>query len=305
VLCVFVLFWIGRPAIAGEIVIIPSSDAEPYAQAEAAARTALAAQRHALRTVKLKDAEAKGAALAGGDVDGVLAIGTSAAQWAAKQLPADTPLVCCMVNASMADALARRPASYAVTIDVPLAAQFKLIEQALPKARTLGILYRANSPDGAHQLQAITEALPKDWHLEAIAIDQHPSVAAAIDALMRRHVHVIWTAPDSSIYDNATIRALLLAAIRAKTPVFGFSPAFVRAGALVGVGVDPAAQGLQSAQLSHLVARGSPAPKPAGQALRPPDQFQIAVNTQVADQLGAELPAELVKRANYVFKADR
>ena len=38
--------------------------------------------------------------------------------------------------------------------------------------------------------------------------------------------------------------------LRTNVPVFGFSPAFVRAGALVGVGVDPAAQGQQAATLT-------------------------------------------------------
>ena len=40
---------------------------------------------------------------------------------------------------------------------------------------------------------------------------------------------------DAAAYDAATVRSLLLASIRRKTPVFGYSPALVRAGALLGV----------------------------------------------------------------------
>jgi putative ABC transport system substrate-binding protein len=290
--------------LAGQIVVVLSSDAAPYAQAQVGFQQAMGARGADCLAVPLKEVTEKGVnAVIGKDTDMVVAIGTPAAVALYGKLPAGTPMVFCMAAGSSAEALAGNPAVHGVTTEVPLSEQFKLINQALPAARTLGLLYRSNTPGGKRLLSSVQAALDHDWHVEAVAVDQFPSIADAINELINRHVAVIWTSLDAGVYDAPAVHALLLAALRANVPVFGFSPSFVRAGALLGVGVDPTAQGKQAADIVSQILGGTWDDHKPG--LQTPASFQIAVNQIVADKIGISLPQALLDRATYVFKEDK
>jgi putative tryptophan/tyrosine transport system substrate-binding protein len=287
-------------AQAANVVIVQSGDAAPYAQAETGLKKQFAEQKHEVRTVTLQDVSAKGLdATLGKSMDLVVAVGTPAAVWLHGKLPATTPLVYCMVADPTAAGLAEGRETFGVSTDVPLKTQFSLIEEALPAARTLGILYRAKAPEGPLLVKNIQESLPKDWKLKAIAIDSYPSIADAIEALMKEHVDIVWTTADAKVYDTASVRALLLASLRTNTPVFGFSPAFVKAGALLGIGVDPQAQGKQAAALGLRLLAKEPETPPR---VNPPDSPQIAVNLIVAGQINVSLPETVIRRASSVHR---
>ena len=128
------------------------------------------------------------------------------------------------------------------------------------------MLYRSDVPEAGHGIDAIRKSLPPEWRLEAVAVNEHPFVAAAIDALTQKSVDAIWTTADQRIYDTASVRALLLAGIRAKIPVWGYSFPFVRAGALLGVGVEPRGQGVQAAEIVVKALAGKAAPGGQGPA---------------------------------------
>ncbi len=287
---------------AAEVVIVRASDAEPYVQAETALRDQLTKQHYTMRTVLMKDVSQKRIDSVIGKPDAVVAVGTSAAHWLHKELPASTPLLYCLVsNAADAGLLGGRSAT-GVTTDIALAAQFKLIAEALPKARVVGTLYRSDTPEGKSALQSLSNAMPKGWRVESVAVNEFPTLADAIDALTTKKIDIVWTTADQKLYDTAAVRTLLLAALRAKLPVWGFSPAFVRAGALIGVGVDPRAQGAQVADLVVKVIADS---KKAPTGAVPPDEFQIAVNLIVAEQVGVEIPASLTDRATFVYRPEK
>ena len=99
------------------------------------------------------------------------------------------------------------------------------------------------------------------------------------------------------------MRALLLASLRTKTPVFGYSAAFVKAGALFGITVDPEAQGKQAATLGLGLLKDAAVTKPP--LVNAPESIQISVNLIVASQIGVQLPADLVQRATNVYKEER
>jgi ABC-type uncharacterized transport system substrate-binding protein len=81
--------------------------------------------------------------------------------------------------------------------------------------------------------------------------------------------------------------------IRAQVPLVAFSPAYVRAGALLAVYSTPPQVGDQAAQwvLNGLANRTLPE-----QALEPLD-FEISVNEQVARVLGLSLDVKALTRA--------
>lgn len=279
-----------------------SAEAAAYHQAESGYK-AKSDPNQSTRTVLLKDVTEKGIdATIGKNADAVLAIGTPAATYLHAYLALPTPLIYCMVAMPSAAGLTDGRAAFGVTTRIPVQAQFELIAQALPNARVLGMLYHSDTTEGQQSLQMVRQTLPKDWQLQAVAVDKFDSIAAAIDELANRHVDVIWTTVETGIYDAATIRSLLLSELRTNSPVFGFSPGFVRAGALVGVGIDPTAQGAQAAALTARVL-ANPADKSVTQ-VQAPQSFQIAVNLIVADKIGIHLPKDLIRRAAYTFEGD-
>jgi putative ABC transport system substrate-binding protein len=298
---IIVLALVVPRAASADIVIVRSSDAVPYKEAESAVHDKLAGRSEPIRSVLVKELADEGIAGKIKSSDSVVAIGTPAARWLHAKLSADIRLVYCMVNNPADAGLLQGSASFGVTTDVAIGDQIKLIAEALPHARVLGMLYRSDTAGGKETLKAVTAALPADWRLEAIAVNESPSIGAAIETLTGKNIDAIWTCADSSLYDAASVRTLLLAGIRNKIPVWGFSTAFVRAGALIGVGVEPRAQGIQGAQiLIELLDH----PSSLTDRVQSPHDFQIALNLIVAQQLSVELPDELCRRAAFVFRPE-
>jgi ABC-type uncharacterized transport system substrate-binding protein len=292
----------GSIARATAVVLVRTSDATPYTQADAAITQRLAQHQFTVRSLLAKDVSQQGIDAAIGKADVVVAIGTSAARWLHKELGPSTTLVYCMVSNAKDAGLLDGRSAFGVTTDVTISQQLGLIGEALPRARSVGMLYHSDSAAGKSALALMTAALPAGWHVEPVAVNDYGSIADAIDALTQKNVDIIWTTADQKLYDSASVRALLLSALRAKIPVWGFSPAFVRAGALLGVGVEPSAQGTQAADLViELAADPKQLPAPAAS----PNEFQIAVNFIVAQQLGITIPDSLSARATYLYKAEK
>jgi putative ABC transport system substrate-binding protein len=275
-------------AVGAEIVTVLGGDQAPYRAAAEAARTALAAAGHRAETCLGPELEHR-ADLAGIKV--VVAIGSEAAATAARTAPG-AHLVFCLVTPAAAAALP--PVASGVLAEVPADRQLALVAEALPSARRIAMLVRGDV--GRRQSEALRAALPAGWALTPVPVEDHPSVAEAVDALMALRPDVVWTAADTGLYSEATVRSLLLSALRRRVPVFGYSPAFVRAGALVGVGIDPAGQGSQAARLA-IAALSSAPPVREGAA-----KAEIAVNLVVAGKLLLDLPAALVARADHVVR---
>lgn len=287
-----------------EIMLVISGDAVPYQQAQEGATERLEREKHHVRAVSLAEVSAKGAdATIGASADAVVAVGTPAACWLHKQLPANRTLVYCLVADPTSAGLTQGQKTYGITTEIPLAQQFALLAEGLPQARTMGMLYRSDTPEGNRLLGAVKDALPSGWQLVPAAVDKAGSVPQAIDELTRQHVDVVWTSADSTIYDAAGVRALLLASLRKRIPVFGFSAGFVRAGALLGVSVDPKSQGTQAADMVERLFK-NPADPTLKQVVGA-ESCQLAVNLIVADKLGLVLPESFVGKAFKAFKEER
>lgn len=298
------------PVRAGAVLVVLASDAAPYRQAEAALKADLAKRGHTTQSTGLADLAKNAQSIP--RADAYAAIGTKAAVWLKGHLKPQDKHFHCMV--SDPDALGQTTGCHAcgVGTNIPFAEQFRLIAEALPNTTSVGVLYQSKADGSRKLLKAIEADLPKGWQLQAVAIDKYESVAKAIDDLLARNVGIVWTLPDASVYNVATVRSLLLAALRRRTPVFGFSPAFVRAGALLGVGIDPDAQGRQAAAVAQLLLEGAvhdgmgkDGKTVAKSDLHPAPQYQVAVNLIVAAKLAIDLPEKLVRRAAFVFRDEQ
>ena len=287
------------PVFAEEVFAVLSSDAAPYETAAEALKKELNQGGVKVRTYDLKDFDDDVLKKALTDeTTRFVAIGSDAAVALHKRVPGSHVLIYCMVADPVGLGLTAGRVSHGVDTLVPLKTQIELIDEALPKAHVLGILYRSDSVESVKLQQAVKAVLPAGWSLEAIAADKSSSMSKAVDTLFERKIDVVWTAPDSSLYDQATVRSLLLASLRRKIPVFGYSLAFVKAGALLGVAIDPQTQGKQAASLLDRVRAG----KVAAPVVEAPE-FEIAVNLIVAERISVNLPDKLILRTKQLIKA--
>lgn len=96
---------------------------------------------------------------------------------------------------------------------------------------------------------------------------------------------VLLALPDAQVYNGASIRNILLAAMRRQVPVVAFSPAYVRAGALLALYQTPTQAGVQAAAMLQdaLRDKGWPA-NPVESA-----DFELGLNAHVADAMNLSL----------------
>ncbi len=286
----------------GNVTIVLSGDQGPYKSASAAAAESIKDLQPQARTIMLAELDEKSAASAR-STDIYVAVGTEAAVKLHRMLPDGAALVYCMTaGADAQDLTTGRSATRGITAEIPIPDQVALLAEALPAAKRLGVLYRASNARSCGLLSALKAALPGSMSLEAVDLDARGTVADALKELLSRHLDAIWSAPDSSVFSGAAVQAILKEALAAKVPVFGFSTQFVRAGAIVGVGVRSEDQGRRAGELVREALSGQPVRNAgSGAPIQEPPRTRIAVNTLVAERLGITLPGTLVSRADDVF----
>jgi signal transduction histidine kinase len=94
---------------------------------------------------------------------------------------------------------------------------------------------------------------------------------------------ILLAVPDSTVYNNRTISNILLTAYHQRSPVVGFSPAYVKAGALLALYSTPAQVGQQAGEAARLGLATGSLPPPAA-----PRHFRISTNPYVARSLGIQ-----------------
>jgi len=267
-------------ASAQKALIVLSSDSGAYKSAASACERTLRAGGWTSTTVMLDRTDP--ASVRSGGYDAVITLVASASA---------TPLVYGLTPDPASLGLTTLDGVSGIGSEPDAAQRFKLVRSILPRARSAGVLIRGSSKRSETLLGHLREDAPPGWKIEAIDLDEFGSVSEGIRALLARGVDVAWMIPDPAVYNSSVVKALLLDAIRAETPVVGFSTKLARSGAIIGIGIDPARVGERAAELvlnrSH------------DRHERPSAVF--ALNAIVARRLGIELPSALEQRAADVY----
>ena len=180
-----------------------------------------------------------------------------------------------------------RPNS-AVWLDQPVSRQFDLLQVAMPGRRRIGVLLGPES----RQIESDMLSAAADRKLEIVAmrIDSAEQLSAALQNTVD-DADVLLALPDPLIYNGSTIQNILTTAYRRRIPLAGFSPAYVKAGALLALYSTPAEVGAQVGDLVRGVLAGRPLPPPQG-----PRDFSVGVNAEVARSLGIAVEADAAAR---------
>ena len=168
-------------------------------------------------------------------------------------------------------------------LDQPFGRQLDLLRIAIPGAKRVGVLWGGESVLQQPALQSALQARGMQELSGPVVIGGVPS--ASLNAALEE-ADVLLAVADPQVYSSGTIANILLATYRARVPMLAFSPAYVRAGALLSLHSTPTQIGVQAGSIARSLLQGSSLPG----ALYPVD-FTVTVNEHVARSLGLTLDA--------------
>jgi putative ABC transport system substrate-binding protein len=192
-----------------------------------------------------------------------------------------SPIVATMVLAPAPGTSSRKKAVATITLDVPPAEVLRRLKQLYPNRNRIALIRGpALAAAGAARLEAIARS--QGYRVQIFVC---PGPKDLLDALgsLGGGFDFVWMLPDSRLYQGPTVSAAILAAIRYRVPLIGFSEGLVRAGALVGFYPDYRDIGRQTGEAVIRQIQGLP-PVP----VEDPRNVRAAVNERVMRVLGVE-----------------
>jgi ABC-type uncharacterized transport system substrate-binding protein len=276
-------------------VVLKSKDLAPYDLALEGFKTELQGQE--MRLVEVDAAGREGAEIIlhilAERPRFILCLGTEAFELASSIR--DVPKIFCLVPFSRAERLISKGNARGVVIDIPSAIQFKILCRALPKIRRIGVMYDPQS-SGKIIAKALQDAAK--LHLELIAqpVQSIREVPLALGHLNDK-IDVLWSIFDSTAYGSETARYALFQTLKRNIPFVGFSPQFVKAGALMAVYGDYKDMGCQAAALAGNTLDNVKLPE----AIIEPRSVHIAINRKVSEAMKIQFSSEFLQTVNESF----
>jgi ABC-type uncharacterized transport system substrate-binding protein len=267
-------------AATGRIAVLSSSSAEAYREAVEGLKAGLGERAEFVLIVELGDEKQRQVAmrtLQEVAPDVVVAVGSEATQ-ALRGQGTPAPVISTMVLGKAGQTLGGRIAG-AVTLDMPPGLVLRIVGKVFPQSRRLGALW--NPARGAEGLSELTAEASRAGFVLRVAEAPDPSrLLAALDSL-DGNADLVWCLPDETLYTPTTVKPLVLASLRKRLPLIGFSAAFARAGAAIGIYPDFREVGVQTAEMVRRYLEGQSRPGSEG-----PRKLKAVVNPKVVRLLG-------------------
>ena len=242
-------------------------------------------------------------AFVGNKVDMVTAIATPAAMSAYNAtMKTDIPVVYTAITdpvvAQVADENKNPLGNITGTSDIlPVEAQLKLIRELLPDAKNLGILHTSSEANSDSMLQIYKDLADKyDFKVIDEAINTTADIPLATDNLLSK-VDVMTNLLDNTVVNS--LPTILDKANAKKIPVFGSEIEQVKMGCLGSEGIEYISLGKQTGKMAAKILRGEA--KASEMAYEIIEEPNLYLNSKVADELGIDIPKDLLDRASENF----
>ena len=280
-------------AWAGNVTLLLSDSAGPYAEFSSTFSEALNSRRWSIHLLPKADAYTPGAPAA----DLIVTAGSEALRQALQRAPPGTPILATLLPRQTFERLlneaprARRQLT-ALVLDQPPARLSAFIRHLLPGQTRIGIL---SSPETRPLLPALRQS-SGNLQFDSEDVDSDGALLPALNNLLPR-VGALLALPDAGIYRRDNIKSILITTYRQQRPVIAYSSAFVTAGALAALYSTPAQIGRQAAEL---IEQAGTLP-----VIVYPAQFAIAINANVAQALGLNVTDEASLRQRLLTEGGR
>lgn len=171
--------------------------------------------------------------------------------------------------------------------DQPYQRQMRMLRQAFPERRRIGVLLGPTSAQYQGEIQAAARRAGLEAVTEiALGQDELPPKLRALLA----GSDVLLAVPDPLVNNSHTAQFMLLSSFRRNIPVAGYSASFVKAGAAIALYSGSLQVARQGVELLQAVLAGN-LPSP-----RMPREFEISVNPGVARSLSLTLDAQAIAK---------
>lgn len=284
--CILWLALAGLPsgALAAEIAVVLSKRSETHTAFVEALRNKLTASPE----LRLVDAGTAGEKIDDGAIARaavVIAVGAEAANTlAARTSPPILAVLISQANLNAIQASHPKAQLGGIVLDQPLSRHLRLIRASLPEVSRVGVLL---GPQSVALRGALTEAAAREGlKLSFEQVDETGALLPALERLLDA-TEAILAVPDALVFSTTTARPILLTTYRYRKPMFGYSQAYVTAGALAAVFSSP--EGVADQTASWLQESRGRFDPPAAAA---PRGFSVEVNRHVARALGLAVQSD-------------
>ena len=269
-------------ALAAQVLLLLSEESSAFSEAAEAIVSELRSAGHRTQSLSLPLRTDESAALTGNAL--IITLGTRAAQTVSSLAPRSLVLHTLLPRSAF-EKLPGRGDDFrrvsAVFIDQPASRQIELLRIALPDWTRAAFVTSRESSELGQRLVASA----RDKRLRPV-LEQLNDENELYPTLQRvlADPAVLVAVPDATLFNNRTISNILLTAYHQRSPVVGFSPAYVKAGALIALYSTPAQIGQQAGEAARAGLASGSLPPPAA-----PRHFRVGTNRYVARSLGINL----------------
>lgn len=226
--------------------------------------------------------------------DGFLAIATPTAQALANVIT-DRPIVFAAVtdpvSAGLLGSWDAPDANLTGVSDLnPMGDQLDLIKEAMPDAKTVGIVYSSGEVNSEVQVQEATEAAKTiGLEIKTATVTNSSEVQQAAESL---DVDAFLIPTDNTVVSAA--ESVIQVAEHKQAPVFASDASTIERGAVAGLSVNYTQQGKDAAAVMLKMLNGTPA---SDIPVETQKEFDLFVNETAAEKQGLTLASSIVERA--------
>jgi len=234
-------------------------------------------------------------------VDLVLAIATDAAQAIAgktKDIPVLGTAITDYVTAGLVKSNEAPGGNVSGTTDMnPIKEQIDLLLKLVPDAGTIGVLYTSSEDNSVLQAKIAKEIIEaKGLKYVEVTITNSNEVQQATQSIVSM-CDAIYI-PTDNVFASA-MPLVYGVTKESKTPVICGEANMVKNGGLATLGIDYYNLGYQTGKMAVKVLKGEA--KPADMPIERQEKFDYAINGEVAEEIGVEIPDDLKE---YILKND-
>ncbi len=233
------------------------------------------------------------------EMDMIFAIATPAAQSAfntTKEIPILITAVTDPVEAGLADSWESSNTNVTGTSDAtPVKEQFALLQELVPKASKVGIIYNTSEVNSEIQVEKATE-VAEELGIEIISsgVTNANEIPQALDALVEK-VDVLYIPTDNLV---ASSMPLIVNKTNEKNiPVIGAERAHVEAGALATEGIDYYELGFQTGLMAVEIINGK---EPTELPVSTMEEYKLIINEDSAQILKINIPESLKEKGELI-----
>lgn len=233
--------------------------------------------------------------------DVIVAIATPSAQAvvaATKSIPVVYSAVTDPVEAELVPSFEASGSNVTGVSDMlELSRQIELIQQVVPDAKTVGMVYNPGEANSAVVVRQLRELLPNyGMTLAEVSAPRTVDVGAAARSLIGR-ADVIYTSTDNNVV--SAYEALVKVGNDAGIPLIASDPDSVKRGAVAALGINYYDLGLQTGAMVVEILKGA---KPGDMPSQMGENPELHINLQAAKKQGVTLSPELIKSAANVIQ---